>query len=56
MRIFDFANPHWQAITHVHTIWSLQEEMELHELIDLDADGEADLGESVDGGNSVTHL
>lgn len=47
--LFDFENSHWKAITQAHALRSLREELELHELIDLDADGEADPDESVDG-------
>lgn len=47
--LFDFGNSHWRTVTQAHSLRGLREELELHELLDLDAEGEADPLDSVDG-------
>lgn len=40
--LFDFRNDYWKAALKDASIRSLAEEMELYELVDLDAEGELD--------------
>ncbi|KAI5998190.1 hypothetical protein EDD15DRAFT_2162292, partial [Pisolithus albus] len=40
--LFEFSNPHWMAITKTVAMRGLQEELELYELVELDAEGVPD--------------
>ena len=46
--LFDFSNTMWIDITRRTCMKSLDEELELYELVDMDAEGEADDGNVVD--------
>jgi len=48
--LFDLDNDYWQKVTTAATSRTLQEEMELHQLLDLDAEGDPD---DVDEDNDV---
>ncbi|PPR07164.1 hypothetical protein CVT24_010717 [Panaeolus cyanescens] len=40
--LFDFSLPYWRSVREAATMNTLEAEMELHELLDLDAEGEFD--------------
>ena len=46
--LFDFSNTMWIDITQRTCMKSLDKELELYELVDMDAEGEADDGDVVD--------
>lgn len=46
--LFDFSNTTWIDITQKICMKSLDEELELYKLVDMDAEGEADDGDVVD--------
>lgn len=47
--LFDLQNTYWKGLTEAQAFRGLREELELHELVNLDAEGEADPGDAVDG-------
>ena len=50
--LFDFSNTYWTKVHASSTANSLDEEMELHQLVDLDAEGDPD---DFDDGNDISH-
>jgi len=46
--IFDFDNTHWKTIFEGHALRTFDEELEIYQLLDLDAEGEEDVDIDVD--------
>ena len=47
--LFDFENTYWQSVTEAHALQSMGEEMELNEMVDVEADGTLDPADSLGG-------
>ena len=47
--LFDFTVDYWLKSSKVTGYWGLQDELELYELMDMDASGELDTDVDVDG-------
>lgn len=50
--LFDFNNMFWKKVSQTSSMRSLSDEMELHQLLDLDAEGELDDEIAFDQGNA----
>jgi len=50
--LFDFSNTYWTKVRATSTANGLDEEMELHLLVDLGAEGDPD---DFDDGNDISH-
>lgn len=50
--LFDFSNTYWSTISSSTATSNLEDEMELHQLLDLDAEGDPD---DFEEGNDLTH-
>ena len=47
-KLFDFTRKHWVDTFSKSAMWSFDEELELYELLDLDAAGEDDIANDLD--------
>ena len=50
--LFDFNNMFWKKVLQTSSMQSLSDEMELHQLLDLNAEGELDDKIAFDQGNA----